>query len=177
MIIYTSSSLFFEPPNISKLLASVLLWSLHTLVTDHVATPVELAIALRHFLYLVRVVTTSTAQQIAALQSRPIPVALATDRAQWSLTQVLITVVRRVVDVNQLQSLRRLGVLLWIRHRTVAPLVDQPHLVSSGALHQPRFIVLSHQRVSHHAKRRKRPPTSLHCTRSWDAVAFTISSQ
>lgn len=176
--------------SMSLSLASVLFAPFHALLAHHITTPMELAVALLHLSNLMRIKTPPTTQQITSLHSpRPVPVALPAEGTQRPLAQILVTIVGRVMNVDQFQSLRGLRVLLWSCSRLWSPpSVHQPQFILSLLLwgwrcccstlrchiHQTSLIVLSHERITNHPEWRQRTPTSLHRTRSRDPMAFAV---
>lgn len=162
------------------LFAGVLLGSLKTLIASHVTTPTEFTMALINSVHLVGVISPSAAQQITPVHPLcPVPIALPAERAQWSLGQVLITVIRRMFPIDQFQSFGGLHSFLGVWLSTTAPFVHQSQLISPTIIrsNETRFIVLPHESVADNPKRRKSPPTRLHRTGTRYTVTLAVGAK
>lgn len=121
------------------------------------AAPLELTVALPHFGVLVRIVPPATAHEVTAICVRRGAVAQAPLGAHAACLGVLLAVVGRALDVDQV-SLNRLSEALGLLHLEKGGL-SQP--VGSNHLHVDCFVVLVFQDVADFTELGQRGPAGL----------------
>ena len=135
------------------------------------AAPVELAVALPGARELVRVVAAPAAHQVAAVRALGSPIALSPHRAQGAGLRVVVAVVGRALQVDQVLP----------AGLAVLPLGALEHQGDGGAgpaaqvgLHQLGLAVALADLVADLAEGRQRGPAGLHGARPGDPVALAL---
>ena len=152
-------------------LTGILLSSLATPMTVDSAAPVELAVALPGTSVLVCVVTAPAAHQVTPIRPFRSPITLSSHRAQWPGFGVVVTIIRRPLQMNQVLP-PRLAVL------SLGPFEDERYGSSRPppqvGLHQLWLFVASPDLVTYLPEGRKRGPAGLHGARARHAVTLAL---
>jgi len=134
------------------------------------AAPLELTVALPHFGVLVCVVAPPTAHEVAAVRVRRGAVAQASLGAHAPRGRVLLAVVGRPLDVDEVH-LHGLAVALSLLHLEVGGLAQS---ASPDHLHVHGLVVLVLEYVADLSELGKRRPTGLGGAGAGDAVALAL---